>query len=207
VGSRRGDAFGLPLNGARLLKKWAVLMSLAARDERFNIEYDMTEDMAERLGRLVLDRYFYGHAFHRFAPLVLVVLLAGLILLYAFEFLTREIFGFFLVVMATLVGYAWFRRVLLFQNARWASLLPFQGKESLRMEISLSPTLVSMKAGDMDYDAEWDELATVWVVPDFWVLRLKTGGQLIIPSHLVTKPMEELILQKANQVGAGVVDG
>lgn len=181
-------------------------MSLA-RDDRFTIEYDMTEAMAERLGRVVLDRYFYDHAFHRFGPMVLSATLAGFIVLYALDFLPREIFGYFLVVMAVLVGYAWFRRVLLFQNARWAFLLPFQGKSSVRMHVSLSPTLLSMHSGDQDYEAEWEELANVWVVSEFWVLRLKTGGQVVIPSHLLTKPMEELIVQKASQVGAGVVEG
>lgn len=175
-------------------------------DQRFTIEYDLTEEMAERLGRLMLDRYFYGHAFHRFAPLALIVLLGVLIVLFWLEFLTREVFGFFLVVLATLVGYAWFRRILLFQNARWASLMPLQGRGSLRLSLSLSPTLLGLRGGDLDYEAEWEELAGVWVLNDFWILRLKTGGQFIIPADLLTSPIEELIRQKAQQVGAAVVE-
>jgi len=172
----------------------------------FTVEYDLTEEMAEHLGRVMLDRYFYGNSFHRFAPLALIGILCVLLGAFYLGWLPREVFGVFLVVLATLCGYAWFRRILLFQNARWMSMMPMQGHQVLRMRLSISETLVSMRSSAQDYEAEWEEVAAIWVLPDYWILRLKTGGQFVLPMEEMSTDLEALIRKKAVEIGAGIVE-
>lgn len=175
-------------------------------DERHIVEYELTDDLASRLGRLMVDRYFYGHSFQRQAPFIVIGLIAGLVALFSFGVLEREVFGFLLVVLAMLTGYAWLRRQLLHRDLVWAFLIPFQGQAGRKMRLSLTPTLLDFKVGAEFYEAEWDELMSVWIVPDFWILRLKTGAQFVIPHDVLTLPMEELIRQKARDVEARILE-
>jgi hypothetical protein len=175
-------------------------------DERHTIEYELTDELSNRLGKLMVDRYFYGHAFQRQAPWILLAILGVLIGLFFFEVIQREVFGFLLVVLAMLVGYAWFRRLLLHRDLVWAFLMPFQGHANRRLRVCLTPTFMEFKVGGHNYEAEWEELASVWVLSDFWVLRLKTGGQFVIPTSALTAPAEALIRAKAKEVEAGVIE-
>jgi hypothetical protein len=174
--------------------------------EQHTIEYELTDELANRLGRLMVDRYFYGHSFQRQAPWLVIGVIIVLIVLFALELLQREVFGFLLVVLAMLIGYAWFRRILLHRDLVWAFLMPFQGQAGRRLRLSFSPTILDFKLGGEHYEAEWEELAVVWILPDFWVLRLKTGGQYVLPHESLTPEMEALIRRKAREVEARVVE-
>src|SRR5260370_318374 len=173
--------------------------------EQHTFESELPDELANRLGRLMVDRYFYGHSFQRQAPWVVLGLIIVLILLFSVGLLQREVFGFLLVVLSMLIGYAWFRRLLLHRDLVWAFLMPFNGQAGRRLKLSFTPTLLDFKVGGEHYEAEWQELASVWILPDFLILRLKTGGQFVVPQEAVTPEMEALIRQKAKEVEARVV--
>lgn len=181
-------------------------MHLSPNNPHFIIEYHLTEEMADRLGRTMLDRYFYGRSFHRFAPLGVIAILGLFTLAYQLEFLTRDAFAFLLVVLAAMCGYAWCRRLILFQNARSVARLPLQGRQTLPMRLTVTQTLLSLRSAVENYEAEWEELAVVWVLPDFWILRFKTDAQLVLPLDALTPELEDFIRRKAAGANAGIVE-
>lgn len=174
--------------------------------ERHVIEYDLTDEMAQRLGRTLVDRHFYTQPMQRYAPWIILALAAGLIVLHLAGILPQNALAYLLAVLGVLTGYAWLRRQLLHRDLVWAFLLPFHGQTGRRVRLVLTPTLLDLNAGGETQEAEWEEVAAVWVLEDFWILRLKTGGQIVVPIEALPPQGAALIRRRADEVQARILE-
>lgn len=178
-------------------------MSQASPSE-FTLEFELTDEMADDYARAIVQRLSHGEGLiprHSFL-ILLAVVLGSLALLALFTGrLPPEVLGGVAFVLALFWFFGWLRRRMHYQEYRWAVLLPFQGLERRTVHVRFFDDQIAMELGDLHFQSGWAELGEIVVLPGFWLLRLREGGQFVIPSRGITSEIEAFLRGKAAAAG------
>jgi len=113
-------------------------------------------------------------------------------------------FAMLAVLAAAFVTLGMMRRSACQREARASVLAPFEGQSHRRMSVDFSEDRIRMEAATFQSTATWNDVDEVLLWPDFWLLRLRAGGQFVVPAAAISPELGELIRRKAADAGAEV---
>jgi hypothetical protein len=168
------------------------------------LEFEVTDELADRYARTVVDRVILPRTGLLSRPTFLIVPLLLLAPLVVFGWLPPAMFAMLAVLAAGFVAVGMMRRSVCLGEARSSALAPFEGQLSRRMRVDFSEDGIRMEAPAIQSTATWKDLGEVLLWPDFWLLRLRAGGQFVVPAAAIAPELGEMIRRKAAVAGAEI---
>lgn len=168
------------------------------------VEFDVTDELADRYARAVVDRVILPRGGLLSRPAFLIVPLLLLLPLVALGWLPPAMFALLVLLAAGFVVVGMMRRSVCLGEARAAVLAPFEGQSHRRMRVDFAEDRIRMEAPAIESTASWSDLGEVLLWPDFWLLRLRAGGQFVVPASAISSELGDSIRRKAAEAGAEV---
>jgi hypothetical protein len=171
--------------------------------DRFAIEYEMTDELAAKVARAVLSDRQHFRRFSQWVGLplfILTVLLFWPTLLVLRDQLSPAVIVAVVAVIG--VGFYLLLSLLVYRYTYWTVLMPFLGQEQRLMRVTFSDEHIFMEVGEVSGEKKWKELEGIQVYPNFWLFRLQPGGHFAVPISALSPELEELIRRKAKEAGA-----
>ncbi|MBL8799308.1 MAG: YcxB family protein [Planctomycetia bacterium] len=171
-------------------------------NEPLTVEFEVTDELADRYARRLVERVVLPGGGWLSRPAFLVVPLVLLLPLVVGGWLPPALYVVLAVLAGGLALMSRARRSFLRGEARASVLAPFEGQTERRLRVVFTDEQIRMEAPDLQSTAAWSDLGQVVVWPDFWLLRLRAGGQFVLPAESVSADLNELIRRKAGETGA-----
>jgi hypothetical protein len=169
------------------------------------LEYELTSERANDIQRTLL-RFSMWRGWRRDVPLLVGWLVFALMLALPVlgGWMWPGVAGAMLFfatffVLCTVVGRRW-RSYASVTSALVALHMPDR-----RVRLEFHEGRVSMETEFIRGEGAWTELEEIVVFPSFWALRFSNGGQIVIPSSLVTPELQTFLHGKAEQALAEIV--
>jgi hypothetical protein len=170
-------------------------------DDRFSVEFEMTDDLAARIARAVLtDR---GHYLRLSQGIGLPLLLLTVLLFWPTVLVLREHLspvGLLAVFLGVCVGYLFLLRLLVYRYTCWGILLPFYG-QTRTVRMTFSDEHIFMETGELSGERKWKEIDEIRVLPHLWLFRLEPGGHFAVPTEVLSAELQALIRRKVHEEG------
>jgi hypothetical protein len=174
-------------------------------EDRFTVEYEMTEDLARRVARAVLADRKLLRSFRQMVGLpllLLTVLLFWPTLLAIRDSLSPvALVAVFLIVA---LGYWLLLSILVYRYACWSILIPFYGQSKRLMRLIFSDEHIFMETGEHSGEQNWKDFDQIQVFSSVWLFRLQSGGHVALPVAVLSPELEALIRRKATEYGISI---
>jgi len=170
--------------------------------DRFAIEFEMTDELAAKVARAVLaDRQH----FRRFSQWVGLPLLLLTVLLFwpTLLVLRDQLSPPVIIAVVAIIGVVFYLllSLLVYRYTYWTVLMPFLGQDQRIMRLSFSDEHIFMEIGEFSGERKWKDLEGIHVYPNFWLFRLQAGGHFAVPTSVLSPELQELIRRKAKETG------
>lgn len=174
-------------------------------EDRYAVEFDMTDELAARIARAVLaDR----RLFWRFGQMLgLPLLLLTVLLFWPTILVLRDSLSPLVIVAAVIVigiVYWLLLSLLVRRYVCWTILLPFHGQARRTVRVIFSEEHIFMETGELSGERNWKELDAIQVFSGLWLFRLEAGGHLAVPMSALSPDLEALIRRKAAAAGMNI---
>src|SRR5437870_8339100 len=169
-----------------------------------SVEYEVTSEMVGEIQRTLV-RWELRRGWRRDVPFFLGGLVFATLIIWlglAGWIAPAVAGGLMCVVMLFVIG-AVLRRWSAARGAAMTTLLALHASDR-RIHIDFGEERVRLETEFFRGEGAWTELDEVVVFPAFWVLYLSNGGQILIPSQLVSPELEAFIRAKAEQLMAPI---
>jgi hypothetical protein len=172
-----------------------------------SLEYEMTSDLASQVHRTLV-RWQLRRGWWKDVPvLVGAIIFTALIVWLGLEgwVLPGVAGGLMCVVMLFVLG-ALFRRWSMSYGAAGVALLAL-GTPDRRVRLEFAEDRVRLETEFFRGEGAWTELDEVVIFPDFWLLNLANGGQILIPLSRRSPELEAFLRAKAQEFAAPIRQG
>jgi YcxB-like protein len=170
--------------------------------ERFSIEYEMTDELAGKVARAVLADRKHFRRFSQWVGLplfILTVLLFWPTLLVLRDQLSPAVIVAVVVIIG--IGFYLLLSLLVYRYTYWTVLLPFLGQDQRTMRVTFSEENIFMEVGEVSGERKWKDLEGIQVFSNLWLFRVQPGGHFAVPVSALSPQLEELIRRKAKEAG------
>lgn len=161
------------------------------------IEYQLTDEMASQVTRLVLSdrRFFWQSGLHLGTPLVaLAVLLVPPLALLWTKVQTGTFFAILALVGLGFWGLLW---LLMYRHVSFGMRLHVLADPRRLVKITFTERDVITEASGMVSPRKWDEIGEIQNLGDFWLFRLKPSGLFALPVAALPPDLQAMIRRKA----------
>jgi hypothetical protein len=173
--------------------------------ERYDVEFEMTDDLAAKVARAVLADRQHFRRFSQWVGLplfILTVLLFWPTLLVLRDQLSPPV----IVAVVAIIGIGFYLllSLLVYRYTYWTVLMPFLGQPQRTMRVTFSDEHIFMEIGEVTGDHQWKDLEGIQVYPKFWLFRLQPGGHFAVPVSALSPEVQALIRRKATEAGTEI---
>ncbi|MCI0739738.1 MAG: hypothetical protein L0Y72_11895 [Gemmataceae bacterium] len=173
----------------------------------YTLDFEWTDELADEYARALTSQSSSGVLpRHTHLALAIMILAPMAVLAYIWGRFPPELLTGVLILLGVCFGFSWLRRRLHYLDCRWLSLLPFQGLERRKVQVRVSEEQISADMGEMNFQAGWAELAAMAALPGFWIIRLRDGGQVVLPVEVLSPELQEFLRDKAAAAGLKLQD-
>jgi hypothetical protein len=173
--------------------------------DRFAIEYEMTDDLAAKAARAVVSDRQHFRRFSQWVGLPLM-LLTVLLFWPTLLVLRDQLSPVVIVIVVAIIGIGfWFMlSILVYRYTYWTMLVPFMGRPARTVRVTFSEEHIFMEIGEISGERKWKEVEGIQVFSNLWLFRLQPGGHIAVPVSVLSPEAQELIRRKAKEAGTEI---